>query len=85
MGHILYQIFECFFEYLFKKLETFTNPPMKIYINNIENRITFNIKKWYYLKLLTSLAMKLLGNTKRKIIKNQNGKNVPHLEVNEVF
>ena len=29
--------------------------------------------------------MKLLGNTKNKITKNKNGKNVPHLEITEVI
>ena len=29
--------------------------------------------------------MKLLGSTKIKIIKNENGENVPHLEIPEVF
>ena len=28
--------------------------------------------------------MKLLGNTKSKITKNENGENVPRLEINEV-
>ena len=28
--------------------------------------------------------MKLLGNTKSKITKDKNGKNVPHLEITEV-
>ena len=28
--------------------------------------------------------MKLLGNTKSKITKNKNGKNVPNLEITEV-
>ena len=28
--------------------------------------------------------MKLLGNTKNKITKDENGKNVPHLEITEV-
>ena len=28
--------------------------------------------------------MKLLGSTKNKIIKDENGKNVPHLEITEV-
>ena len=41
--------------------------------------ITFKIKAGYYLKLLMSETMKLLGNTKSKITKDQNGKNVPHL------
>ena len=29
--------------------------------------------------------MKLLGNTKNKIIKDKNGENVPHLEITEVI
>ena len=37
---------------------------MKIYINKIENRVTFKIKTGYYLELLTSEATKLLRNTK---------------------
>ena len=28
--------------------------------------------------------MKLLGSTKSKITRNENGKNVPHFEINEV-
>ena len=29
--------------------------------------------------------MKLLGNTKNKITKNENSENVPHLEITEVI
>ena len=47
------------------------NPSIKIYINKIENRITFKIKTGYYLELLTSETMKLLGSTKSKIIKDE--------------
>ena len=35
----------------------------KIYINKIENRVTFKIKYGYYLELLTPKAMNLLGST----------------------
>ena len=45
----------------------------------IENRITFKINTGYYLKLLTPETMKLLGSTKTKITKDQNGENVLHL------
>ena len=55
-----------------------------IYINKIENRIMFKIKTGYYLELLRAKTIKLLGSTKGKITKNENGENVPHLEVNEV-
>ena len=39
------------------------NPSVKIYINNIENRITFKTKTEYYLELLTLEAMTLFGST----------------------
>ena len=48
-----------------KKLETVTNnPSIMIYINKIENRITFKIKTGYYLELLLLETMKLLESTK---------------------
>ena len=37
-----------------------------IYINKIQNRITFKTKTEYYLKLLTPETMKVLGSTKIK-------------------
>ena len=55
-----------------------------MYINRIENRITFKIKSGYYLELLTPETMKLLGSTERKISKDKNGENVPHLETVEL-
>ena len=56
-----------------------------IYVNNPENRITFKIKTEYYLENLTPETMKLLGSTKRKRNKDQNGENVPYLEITEVM
>ena len=56
-----------------------------IYINKIENRITFKIKAGYYLELLSPETMKLLGSTKSKINKDKNRENVPHLEITEVI
>ena len=48
-----------------KKHETVTdNPSIRIYVNNIENRITFKIKRGYYLELLTPETMKLLEELK---------------------
>ena len=55
-----------------------------IYINKIENRIMFKVKTGYYLELLTPETMKLIGNTKSKITKDENSENVPHLEITEV-
>ena len=55
-----------------------------MYINRIENRITFKIKNGYYLELLTPETMKLLGSTESKITKDKNGENVPQLEIVEL-
>ena len=52
-----------------------------MYVNRIENRITFKIKNGYYLELLTPETMKLLGSTESKITKDKNGEKVPHLEI----
>ena len=40
------------------------NHAVRIYVNKIENRITFEIKTSYYFKLLMSETMKLLRSTK---------------------
>ena len=75
-----------YFEYILKKhREKTVNPSIRIYINNIENIITFKIKTGYYLKLLTPKTMKLLGSTKNKITKNENSENIPNLEITEVI
>ena len=74
-----------YFEYILKKLgENVDNPSIKIYVNKIENSITFKIKSGYYLELLTPETMKLLGSTESKIAKDKNGENIPHLEVVEL-
>ena len=56
-----------------------------IYINKIEDWITFKTKTEYYLELLTPETMKLLRNTKGKINKTEYSENVPHLEITEVI
>ena len=74
-----------YFEYILKKHEAVPdNPSIRIYINKIENRITFKIKTGYYLELLMPETMKILGSTKSKITENENGENVPRLEITEV-
>ena len=74
-----------YFEYIIKKHETVDdNSPIRIYVNKIENRITFSIKTGYYLELLMPETMKLLGSTKNKITKDESCDNVPHLEITEV-
>ena len=82
-----------YFEYILKKHGGKINndkdndknkPSVKIYINKVEKRITFEIKNGYNLELLTKGTMKLLGGTENKITKDKNGENVPHLEITEV-
>ena len=57
---------------------------IKIYVNKIENRVTFKMKKGYYLELLTPGTMKLLGSNESKITKDKHGENTPHLEIVEL-
>ena len=57
---------------------------MQIYVNKIENRVTFQSKNGYSLELLTLETMKLLESTENKITKDKNGVNVPHLEITKV-
>ena len=53
-----------YFEYILKKHSEYVdNPSIKIYVNEIENSVTFKIKNRYYLELLTPETMKLLGST----------------------
>ena len=74
-----------YFEYILKKHgEDIDKPSVQIYVNKNENRVRFNIKNGYSLKLLTPETMKLLGNTKNKLTKDKNDENVPHLEIKEV-
>ena len=66
MDHILYQIFKIISIILSKKYQRVAdNPPVRTYVNKIENRI----KTKYYLELLMPETIKSLGNTKNKIIK----------------
>ena len=74
-----------YFEYILKEHgEKPHNPLVKIYVNKIENRLTFKIKVGYYNELLTPETMTLLGSTKYKITKDENSENVPRLEITDV-
>ena len=54
-----------YFEYILKRHDkVIDNPSIRIYINKIENRISFGIKTGYYLELSTPETMKFLGSTK---------------------
>ena len=71
-----------YFEYILEKHEEdIDEPSVQIYVNEIENRITFKIKNGYSLELLTPETMKLLGSTENKITKDKSSENVSHLEM----
>ena len=55
-----------------------------MYVNNIETRITYKFKTGYFLELLTPETTKLLESIRKRINKNKNGKNIPHLEITKV-
>ena len=59
-----------YFEFIIKKHETLIeDSPVEIYPNRIKNRIFFKIKTVYKLELLSLETMKLLGSTKKLLIK----------------
>ena len=60
-GSYLISDIQDYFEYILQKhSESVDNPSIRIYVNKIENRITFKIKNEYYLQLLTPETMNYL-------------------------
>ena len=59
------------------------NPPIRIYLSNIEIRFPSKIKKICYLEFLAPETIELLGSTRSKITKDGNGENVPYLKITE--
>ena len=56
-----------YFEYILEKHgEDIDKPSVQIYVNKIENGVTFKIKNGYSLELITSETMQLLGSTEIK-------------------
>ena len=78
MDLVLYQVFKIILG-IFKKKhgENIDKPSIQIYVNEIENTVTFKIKNGYSLELVAPETTKLLGSTKNKIIKNKNGECTP--------
>ena len=60
------------------------NPPIRIYINRINNRFVFKIKEVYKLKLQPLETMQLFDSTKTLIEKTKNCGNIPSFEKLEV-
>ena len=87
IDYISHQIFKIIFnfEYILKIYgEEAVSSSITIYVNKIENRITFKIKTGYYLEHLATETKKLLGSIKSKITKNKNIENVPNLQITEL-
>ena len=78
---LFYIRYSRFFLNIFKDGEKTVNPSIRIYVNKIDNIITFEIKAGYYIKLLSPEKMEYLGKTKSRIAKDENAENVPYLEV----
>ena len=79
MDHI-YQIFKIILNIYLKTWRE--DCSIRIYINKIENKITFKINPGYYLERLMPQTMQLLGSTIRE---NEYGENLPNLEIIEVI
>ena len=63
-----------YFEYISKKYrEKTNNSSIRIYVNKMEKRITFNINTGNDLKLVRPETMKLTVSNKSKITKDKNG------------
>ena len=85
-SYSVFDIQDCFNTSLknMKLLQTQTNPPVQIDVNEINKRIVLKIKTGYKLELLAEETMQLLGSSKKAIDKNKNGELVPRLETVEV-
>ena len=74
-----------YFEFIIRKHDTLNeNPPVQIYPNKIKNRIAFKVKTGYEPELLSVDTMKLLGSTKKDVVRDKDGEDVPKLESVEV-
>ena len=79
---IQYSQIQYYLQFIIKQHETITgeNYPIRIYKNDIKNRIAFKLKTGYKLELLTNETMKLLGDgpiTDR----DKNSTNLPQIEI----
>ena len=64
MDHFVSNVTD-YFANISKKHEAVTdNPPIRIYVQKIENRTAFKIKAGYYVEFSIPKMMKLLGSTK---------------------
>ena len=75
-----------YFKFIMRSHETVADYyTIRTHVNEIERKITVNIEKVYYLELLISEMLRLRDSTWNKIAKDENGWNVPGLEITEVL
>ena len=74
------------FEYILRKKhgEKTDNPSIKVYVNKIENRITFKMKR-ILSQTFNAWNNEITWSNKSKITKDENGKDMPHLDITEVI
>ena len=71
-----------YFEFIIKKHETLAeNTPIQICPNKIKNRIVFKVKTGCKLELLSPETMKLLGSTKKDVVKDKDREAVPKIRI----
>ena len=64
MDQIYYQIFKVILNISKKHEERDDKPSIRMYVNKIENSITFRTRTWYHLKLLIPEMLKLFRSIK---------------------
>ena len=81
MDHTLFHTFKIVLSALLRRHEAIAdNPPVKIYINKIRNRITFKIKTGYKLELLSPDNHQIIRECKKDVDQDKYGENVPKLQ-----
>ena len=72
-----------YFQFIIKKQQT-EEDGLIVYINKIENRITFKLKTGWSLTFMTQQTQTLMGSKEKTIDSSKNGELVPELEITEV-
>ena len=74
-----------YFQFIVEKHTKDRKDDIKIYVNKIDNRVTFKLKSGVTLELMTPETQKLLGSSLKTITGEINGDLVPEMESTEVI
>ena len=83
MDLIPYQIFKITLSKLLRSMKLWLVSQQGC-INQVLNRNTFKVKSGYYLELLTTETIKLLGSAEEKITQDKTIENTPLLKITKV-